>query len=110
MKTVKLQGIPLKIHGADFKISIDEARELYLELSKLFNGQTFYPIHDDFDYETDELRPCPFCDSKANIDDDVTGIRTVTYWVSCSNCGVETLPTTDKQAAIKAWNTRKWII
>jgi len=43
MNTIKLKGIPLNIDGEDFLISIDEARELYNELGKVFGER--YPIN-----------------------------------------------------------------
>lgn len=48
-----------------------------------------------------ELKPCPFCGYDAELinGDDY-------HWVSCPNCGADTMGSEDKEKAIEAWNRR----
>lgn len=55
----------------------------------------------------EELLPCPFCGSKANLGDSREG-----FWVNCLKGGCIVLPSDDdifftsKETAIEHWNTR----
>lgn len=52
----------------------------------------------------DKLRECPFCGGEAIIRDNKL---VCTIWiVGCSKCGADGGLRTDKEEAIKAWNTR----
>ena len=56
-----------------------------------------------------ELKPCPFCGSKAEIyENDYNSCRTVDYMVECSNddCGGGTISDESKERAIAIWNHR----
>ena len=49
---------------------------------------------------TIELKPCPFCNGKAEM----MGITFV--YVKCLNCGVETMGYKEEEDAAFAWNRR----
>lgn len=51
-----------------------------------------------------ELKPCPFCGSTAELRDD--GDEYYPYWVNCNECVGCTGECPTKELAIKAWNTR----
>lgn len=61
-------------------------------------------------YESDELKPCPFCGGKARI-----FFIYGAYWVGCPKCMIDIPPVnTHKykrkyaiQKVIETWNTRK---
>jgi Lar family restriction alleviation protein len=55
---------------------------------------------------TEELKPCPFCGEKAVLEDTVTGIKTVLYYVSCLNCPATMEFSSSKEESAKAWNQR----
>lgn len=48
---------------------------------------------------TDIIKKCPFCGGEA----EVCGY----YFIQCTKCGSSTLTHTNREEAIKAWNTRK---
>jgi Lar family restriction alleviation protein len=51
-----------------------------------------------------KLKPCPFCGGEAIMRDNKLGC---TIWiVGCRKCGADAGFRTDKEEAIKAWNTR----
>ena len=52
----------------------------------------------------DELKPCPFCGSKAEIYK-YSGKDYHTVWVGCSKCQVGT-PRVRVEKAIEIWNRR----
>lgn len=56
-----------------------------------------------------KLERCPFCGSK-NVDlawtETDVWLSEVKYCVVCSSCGANGPDSTNKNAAIKAWNTR----
>lgn len=49
-----------------------------------------------------ELKPCPFCGGKANVEQFTTKL----FAVVCEKCEAETDSYFHKQEAINAWNTR----
>jgi Lar family restriction alleviation protein len=51
-----------------------------------------------------ELKPCPFCGFKAALC--TTDRSHPVYWVECISCNADATPSTDKEEAISAWNTR----
>lgn len=50
-----------------------------------------------------ELRPCPFCGSKAWIQHFPVSN---TYEARCGECGIGTWPQLNRQAAVDKWNRR----
>ncbi len=49
-----------------------------------------------------ELKPCPFCGSEAELYEDYTG-----FWVvQCKKCGMGTLCRKQQRSVIKEWNRR----
>ena len=48
-----------------------------------------------------ELLPCPFCGGEVNI-----LVFGGVYMVQCENCRIATDIDTEKETAIKVWNTR----
>lgn len=53
----------------------------------------------------DNLKPCPFCGFKANIDYDALN-KPTRYAICCCWCGVQTQHLVDKEEIIKMWNRR----
>jgi len=49
-----------------------------------------------------ELKPCPFCGSKAEIYQDYEG----SWTIECTVCFARSWPRKDKEQAIEAWNRR----
>lgn len=58
-----------------------------------------------------ELKPCPFCGSKARYRNFQTAEDEVTAFVECTGCEAHTMAVSDayadKRAAIHYWNTRQ---
>ena len=52
---------------------------------------------------TDELLPCPFCNTYANLSDDA---RHGLYWCFCTGCGAASGYRHTEAEAIAAWNRR----
>lgn len=52
--------------------------------------------------ETKELKPCPFCGSRADVFQTLNGY----HCVQCVVCGCGTLNTRNEEIAVKAWNRR----
>ena len=54
----------------------------------------------------EQLKPCPFCGSKARVN--IFGNE---YQISCDNCCCDVLPNTwlyfTEEEVIEAWNTRR---
>lgn len=51
---------------------------------------------------TDELKPCPFCRSRAELFHTIN----MAWWVQCSTCKATTSKYSSKIKAIAAWNMR----
>lgn len=49
----------------------------------------------------EELKPCPFCGSGAQLNDCLGD-----YWVTCNLCNASANMYSGEENAIKAWNTR----
>jgi Lar family restriction alleviation protein len=49
-----------------------------------------------------ELKECPFCGGKAEIQEDVYGNADIV----CKKCGIATTLSNDKNDAIERWNRR----
>jgi Lar family restriction alleviation protein len=58
---------------------------------------------------TDELKACPFCGGEALLDWECSGIKTVSWAVSCCACGVFIGTSTSKKHIIEQWNQRTHI-
>lgn len=52
--------------------------------------------------KTEELKPCPKCQGKANVDHSIRS----DYRVICSECGIQTKGYVYRDDAVIAWNTR----
>jgi Lar family restriction alleviation protein len=55
---------------------------------------------------TDFIRSCPFCGSKATFISSESNEEIFKYFVSCDDCSASIYWFEDKQEAIKAWNRR----
>lgn len=53
-----------------------------------------------------ELKPCPFCGGKAEVNHVSLGGYQTGYDVRCPDCGCGTDYAEEKQEVITAWNTR----
>lgn len=57
-----------------------------------------------------ELKPCPFCGSKATLHrdswEDRPGHKAVAYWVRCAPCGSCSAEHHTPEKAAAAWNRR----
>lgn len=54
-----------------------------------------------------EIRECPLCGKKAEIEREECEYEEPKTYISCSNCGVS-LPCYFESSAIKLWNTRAY--
>lgn len=54
--------------------------------------------------ENEELKPCPFCGGKANIEGGKSPYWV--YWIKCYECRVETEAYDFEEDAIAVWNRR----
>lgn len=54
--------------------------------------------------EIEEIKPCPFCESEAELRQ---GHTVLDNYVQCKRCGCRTKVFNTKRCAVKAWNKRK---
>ena len=54
---------------------------------------------------TEKLKACPFCGGKAVLESDPSWGK-ATYYIYCSECGVETLQFKTKKEVRTVWNRR----
>lgn len=55
---------------------------------------------------TDELSPCPFCGSFAQVIDHTASYYEGDVWAECTECGGSGPRETDRERAIRLWNRR----